>query len=93
MPQIVYDETFDGKGRVIASVPRVIPDPAPTDKERIAELEAQLAKLHGALDDVSKAASFADAKTKIADRIKDVELVEVPALPEEPIEPLIKAGR
>lgn len=74
MPQTVYDETFDGKGNVLSSTPRDIPDVAPTDKEKIAQLEAKLLAVTSALDDTAKSASFAEAKTKIADRIKDVKL-------------------
>lgn len=62
MPTTVYDETFDGKGNLISSTPRIVDNGATTDNERIAKLEATL-------DAVGNAADFAAAKAEIATRI------------------------
>ena len=62
----------DGNGVTIGTEQYEVPDPAPTPEARIAELETRLAAVTGTLDDVANAASFAEAKSKIADRIKDV---------------------
>lgn len=87
MPTTVYDEVFDGKGKLISSTPRDVPDPVPSDKERIVQLEAELAKLNATFDVISTATTFDDAKTKIAARdTKDAGEIVIPATDEEPID-------
>lgn len=70
MPTTVFDETFNGSGKLISSTERIVPDPVTSDKERIVDLEARLTKAMDTLDAVGKATTFADAKTEIGSRIK-----------------------
>ncbi len=73
----VYDEVFDGSGKLISRTERVAPDPEPTPAERIAALEARLAAVDTTLDAVGKAGTFAEAKTAISTRQR-VDFAELP---------------
>lgn len=77
MAQTVYDEVFDGSGKLISRTERVAPDPEPTPAERIAALEARLAAVDTTLDAVGKAGTFAEAKTAISTRQR-VDFAELP---------------
>ncbi len=71
MAQTVYDEVFDGSGKLLSRTERVAPDPEPTPAERIAALEARLAAVDTTLDAVGKAGTFAEAKTAISARTRE----------------------
>jgi len=78
MAQTVYDEVFDGSGKLISSATRVVPDSPPTSEQRIAALEAQLSEVHATLAAVGSAGSFDAAKVEIQARI-DVGKIVLPA--------------
>ena len=69
MAQTVYDEVFDGSGKLLSRTERVAPDPEPTPAERIAALETQLAETRAALAAVGAASDFAAAKAAIGQRL------------------------
>ncbi len=59
----------DGSGKVIATERYDAPDPEPTPQERIADLEAHVARLNAAMTDLGNASDFAAAKQAVQARI------------------------
>lgn len=87
MPRTDHNEVFDQNGKLLSVEIVEVPDAPPSDKERIVQLEAQLAKMNATFDVISTATTFDDAKTKIAARdTKDAGEIVTPATDEELID-------